>query len=75
MGCSLEASMQNLSAEAIIQKKSPLKNFIAGSTPKNQTSRGYRVEAATGSYIDQKNAQTTGGYKVYISLQGNISTK
>ncbi|WP_413944017.1 hypothetical protein [Bdellovibrio sp. HCB-162] len=75
-GCSMEASLEQLAGEVkppeVKLQKGQLTGFVSGSSQATPTSNGYTVESATGNYTNKLSAKTNGGYKVFISVQGNI---
>lgn len=75
-GCSMEASLEQLSGNVVPPEvrlqKAQLTGFVSGTSQGAPTAGGYHVESATGNYTNKLSAQTNGGYKVFISVQGNI---
>ncbi|WP_413577096.1 hypothetical protein ACLVWU_02800 [Bdellovibrio sp. HCB290] len=82
-GCSLEASLEDLSA--VISMKAPSKatGLVSGSTQDGTTVSGYKVQSSVGNYLSQieqcadtgtPNCTVPGSYKykVYSSVQGAI---
>jgi hypothetical protein len=74
VGCSLDASLEQISKDVVepLLQKAQLTGFISGSSQGKVTSGGYRVESSTGNYTNKLQATTSGGYKVFVSVQGNI---
>ncbi|WII73598.1 hypothetical protein QJS83_06895 [Bdellovibrio sp. 22V] len=74
-GCSMEVSLEQLAegmAPEVKMQKAQLTGFVSGSSAAAPTGNGYSVESATGNYTNKLSAKTNGGYKVFISVQGNI---
>lgn len=73
LGCSLDASLEQISKGTTpIMQKAQLTGFVSGSSQGVPTAGGYRVEASTGNYTNQLQTTTSSGYKVFVSVQGNI---
>jgi|GEM_PF-1964155 len=75
LGCTMEASLEKLGesiSAPVVMNKGQLTGFVSGSTGSAPTSGGYAVDSATGNYTNKIAATTNGGYKVFISVQGNI---
>ncbi len=76
-GCSMDASLEDLT-DAVVDgpvisvQKAQLTGFVSGNSNAAPTPGGYMVESATGNYTNKLSASTNGGYKVFISVQGNI---
>jgi hypothetical protein len=49
-----------------------LTGFVSSSVQNEKTASGYKVQSSSGDYSDKIEETTSGGYKVYISVQGNI---
>jgi hypothetical protein len=77
-GCSMEASLENITNEIVETLKAPAKStgLVSGSTQTGTTTGGattYRVQSTVGNYMSGIEQQTSGGtYKVYSSVQGAI---
>ncbi|MFM6928057.1 MAG: hypothetical protein ACKOX6_06300 [Bdellovibrio sp.] len=77
-GCSMEASLENITNEIVEVMKAPAKStgLVSGSTQSGVTTGGpttYRVQSTVGNYMSGIEQQTSGGaYKVYSSVQGAI---
>ncbi|WII73180.1 hypothetical protein QJS83_04745 [Bdellovibrio sp. 22V] len=77
-GCSMEASLQNLSELSPIKFQDPAKTtgLVSGSTQTGTATGGgvtYHVQSTVGNYmsgIEQTTSDNT--YKVYSSVQGAI---
>ena len=72
-GCSLEASLEDLSE--VISAKAPSKatGLVSGSTQDGSTASGYKIQSSVGNYLSEIEQTTdTGKYKVYSSIQGAI---
>ncbi|MEK2689959.1 hypothetical protein [Bdellovibrio sp. GT3] len=77
-GCSLEASLEDLSA--VISMKAPSKatGLVSGSTQDGVAKDSgnvttYRVQSSVGNYLSEIEQTTDNGkYKVYSSIQGAI---
>ncbi|WP_374077719.1 hypothetical protein [Bdellovibrio bacteriovorus] len=76
LGCSMDVSLEQLAGEVkppeVVLQKGQLTGFVSGSSQGTATNSGYSVETATGNYTNKLAAKTNGGYKVFISVQGNI---
>lgn len=73
VGCSLEASLEQISKDTgPLMQKAQSTGFISGSSQGTLTSGGYRVESSTGNYTNKLQTTTNVGYKVFVSVQGNI---
>jgi len=77
-GCSMEASLENITNDIIQTLQAPAKStgLVSGSTQTGTTTGGattYHVQSTVGNYMSGIEQQTSGGaYKVYSSVQGAI---
>lgn len=78
-GCSIDASLENLTAAIPIKFQDPAKTtgLVSGSTQTGIASGGggasYHVQSTVGSYMSGIEQTTSdGSYKVYSSVQGAI---
>lgn len=77
-GCSLDASLEQLTSELPIKFQDPAKTtgLVSGSTQTGTASGGgvtYHVQSTVGSYMSGIEQTTSdGSYKVYSSVQGAI---
>jgi len=72
-GCSMDAAIHNLkNKNLLLLPTSQLTGFISSSAQNEKTTAGYKVQSSSGSYSNQIEETTSSGYKVYISVQGNI---
>jgi hypothetical protein len=69
--CSMEASISDLIEKTFLEK-SQLTGFVSSSTQNEVTARGYVIQSSSGDYSNKIEETTAGGYKVYVSVQGNI---
>lgn len=70
-GCSIEARLLNLSNTRLLNN-AQLTGFVSSSTQNEKTASGYKIQSSSGDYSNKIEETTSGGYKVYISTQGNI---
>jgi len=70
--CSMDASLMDISKDILTLGRGELRGFISSSTQNEKTASGYKVQSSSGDYSDKIEETTSGGYKVYISVQGNI---
>ena len=71
-GCSMEAALISLQNKSLIVSRGQLTGFVSSSVQNEKTVSGYKVQSSSGDYSDKIEETTSGGYKVYISVQGNI---
>lgn len=71
-GCSMEAALTNLQNKNLIISRGQLTGFVSSSVQNEKTTSGYKVQSSSGDYSDKIEETTRSGYKVYISVQGNI---
>lgn len=71
-GCSMDASLIDLRAKNLVITRGQLSGFISSSVQNEKTTSGYKVQSSSGSYSDRIEETTSGGYKVFVSVQGNI---
>ncbi len=72
-GCSLDSSLTGLSLEDLIPfQKTQGAEIVAGSTQYFHTANNYKVNASAGNVYDQLRGTTSNGYKVYITVQGQM---
>ncbi|WP_415062985.1 hypothetical protein [Bdellovibrio sp.] len=74
-GCQMDASIQQATVvlpSSPHSQKAQLNEFVSGSGQLQVTSGNYRVDSSFGSYTSKIEETTQGGYKVFISAQGNI---
>lgn len=71
--CSLDAALIDLqNKNLLVLNGSQLTGFVSSSAQNQKTTAGYKVQSSSGDYSDKIEETTNGGYKVYISVQGNI---
>jgi len=70
--CSIEASLFDLTSKVLPVTNGQLSGFVSSSIQNEKTASGYKVQSSTGDFSDKIEETTTQGYKVYISVQGNI---
>lgn len=71
--CSLDSSLFGVNpvAEAVFQKAQN-SEIVSGSTQYRLTSNNYLVSASAGNVYDKLSGTTSNGYKVYITVQGQM---
>ena len=70
-GCSMDAALISLQNNNLIISRGQLAGFISSSVQNEKTAAGYKVQSSSGEYSNKVEETTSGGYKVYISVQGN----
>lgn len=72
-GCSIDSSLFGVKLpEVIAQEKAQGAEIVSGSTQYRLTSNNYKVSASAGSVYDKLRGTTSNGYKVYITVQGQM---
>jgi hypothetical protein len=71
-GCSIEAGIFDLSSKVLPVTNGQLSGFVSSSAQNEKTTAGYKVQSSTGAFTNKIEETTQSGYKVYISVQGNI---
>lgn len=71
-GCFVDANLLRLPEESQILRNAQLAGFVSSSAQNEKTTSGYKIQSSSGSYSDKIEETTNNGYKVYISVQGNI---
>jgi len=73
-GCSLDSSLTGL--ESIVDffplDKVSQAEIVSGSTQYRLTANNYKVSASAGSVYDRLSGETANGYKVYLTVQGQM---
>lgn len=73
-GCSLDSSLTGL--ESVVDlfplDKVSSAEIVSGSTQYRLTTNNYKVSASAGSVYDKLSGETANGYKVYITVQGQM---
>lgn len=74
-GCSMDAALLDLKNNNLIITRGQLTGFISSSIQNEKTAAGYKVQSSSGEYSNKLEETTSGGYRVFISVQGsNISS-
>lgn len=68
----MDARLMGISEESQIFGNSQLASFVSSSAQNEKTTSGYKIQSSSGAYSNKIEETTNGGYKVYISAQGNI---
>ncbi|WP_413287910.1 hypothetical protein [Bdellovibrio sp. HCB337] len=71
-GCSMDAQLLDLREVGKVFNNSQLAGFVSSSAQNEKTAAGYKIQSSSGDYSNRIEETTSGGYKVYISAQGNI---
>lgn len=73
-GCSLDSSLTGLNPIDILNpfEKSQGAEIVSGSTQYRLTNNNYKVSASAGNVYDKLQGTTSNGYKVYITVQGQM---
>lgn len=72
-GCSLDSSLTGIKLDDIIPfMKTQGAEIVSGSNQYRITGNGYKVSASAGSVFDKLQGTTSNGYKVYITVQGQM---
>ena len=71
-GCSLDSALFGVNPSKIGLQKTQGAEIVSGSTQYRLTSNNYLVSASAGSVYDKINGTTSNGYKVYITVQGQM---
>ena len=72
-GCSLDSALFGVNPlKGISLQKTQGAEIVSGSTQYRLTNNNYLVSASAGSVYDKINGTTLNGYKVYISVQGQM---
>lgn len=71
--CSIDSSLFGVQLpEIITQAKAQGAEIVAGSSQYQTTVNGYQVSASAGNVYDRVADTTSNGYKVYITVQGQM---
>lgn len=71
--CSIDSSLFGVQLpEVQIFAKSQGAEIVSGSSQYQVTGGGYKVSASAGNVYDRVSDTTAGGYKVYITVQGQM---
>jgi hypothetical protein len=71
--CSIDSSLFGVQIAPVeIFAKSQGAEIVAGSSQYQTTTNGYQVSASAGNVYDRVSDTTTNGYKVYITVQGQM---
>jgi hypothetical protein len=72
-GCSLDSALFGVNPiKGITFQKTQGAEIVSGSTQYRLTGNNYLVSASAGSVYDKINGTTSNGYKVYITVQGQM---
>jgi hypothetical protein len=72
-GCSIDSSLFGVKQpEPVIMAKSQSAEIVSGSTQYRLTANNYHVSASAGNTYDKVTGTTANGYKVYITVQGEM---
>lgn len=72
-GCSIDSSLFGVKLpEVVAQEKPSGAEIVSGSTQYQLTSNNYQVRASAGSVYDQVRGTTSNGYKVFVTVQGQM---
>ncbi len=71
-GCSLDSALFGVNSPITGLSKTQGAEIVSGSTQYNLTSNNYLVSASAGSVYDKVKGTTSNGYKVYITVQGQM---
>ncbi len=72
-GCSLDSALFGLNPlPRLGLQKTQGAEIVAGSAQYRFTQNNYRVSASAGSVYDRLNGTTANGYKVYLTVQGQM---
>jgi hypothetical protein len=75
-GCSVDGDITDETRRVTMPRMAPLSGLIPGAQHNIKTAAGYNVSASVGSPFDAPAVVTTsGGYKVYSNVQGNINAE
>lgn len=75
-GCSVDGDITDETKRVTMPRMAPLSGLIPGAQHNVKTPQGYSVSASVGSpYSAPAEAVTSGGYKVYSNVQGNINAE
>ena len=68
----MDASISELNSKILPVTRGQLTGFVSSSAQNEKTTAGYKVQSSSGAYSNKIEETTSSGYKVYISVQGNI---
>lgn len=72
-GCSLDSSLFGLNPlPRLGLQKTQGAEIVAGSNQYRFTANNYRVSASAGNVYDRLSGTTANGYKVYLTVQGQM---
>ncbi len=75
-GCSVDGDITDETRRTTLPRMAPLSGLIPGAQHNVNTPQGYNVSASVGSpFSGPAEAVTSGGYKVYSNVQGNINAE
>jgi hypothetical protein len=72
-GCSLDSALFGVNpVPSLVYQKTQGAEIVSGSTQYRLTANNYLVSASAGSVYDKINGTTSNGYKVYLTVQGQM---
>lgn len=72
-GCSIDSSLFGVALPDLdLFQKTQGAEIVAGSNQYQVTGTGYKVSASAGNVYDKVSGSTNNGYKVYITVQGQM---
>lgn len=75
-GCSVDGEITDATNRTTVPRMAALSGLIPGAQHNVKTPQGYNVSASVGSpFSGPAEAVTSGGYKVYSNVQGNINAE
>jgi hypothetical protein len=69
--CSVEGDINDMTLRSVQLKAGTATGFLSSSSQAETTAGGYKVSSSSGHTTTGIYQQTTGGYKVYSTIQGN----
>lgn len=75
IGCSSQGDITDISVKAKKYTLGQQSGIVSGSQQNATTSNGYNVSSSVGSWSSGIEQATSGGYKVYSSVQGNMASE